>query len=119
VGSQDVLATAYSRLRNNGISQLPVLEDDALVGMLTEKDIIRYVYGKPERMNAKVGQAMQTSFPVVEKSMPIDHLAAHLGDEPYMAVMDGCRFLGLITRADMLNYLRKQPSGEGNQNETI
>jgi len=28
--------------------------------------------------------------------------------QPYAAVMDGENFLGLITRADVLNYLRRQ-----------
>jgi hypothetical protein len=28
--------------------------------------------------------------------------------KPYAAIMDGQDFLGLITRADVLNYLRKQ-----------
>jgi predicted transcriptional regulator len=28
--------------------------------------------------------------------------------QPYAAVMDGDEFLGLITRSDVLNHLRKQ-----------
>jgi cystathionine beta-synthase len=28
--------------------------------------------------------------------------------QPYAAIMDGDDFLGLITRADVLNYLRRQ-----------
>jgi len=31
-----------------------------------------------------------------------------LSVQPYAAVMDGDSFLGLITRSDVLNYLRKQ-----------
>jgi cystathionine beta-synthase len=30
--------------------------------------------------------------------------------QPYAAVMDGEKFLGLITRADVLNFLRRQMS---------
>lgn len=111
VGPDDVLTTAHNRLRNTGISQLPVMEDAVLVGALTEEDIIRFVYGKPSLMTAKVRHAMQTSIPRVDKSLPIDQLAARLENEPYTAVMNGKQFLGLITRADMLNYLRKQHSG--------
>jgi hypothetical protein len=28
--------------------------------------------------------------------------------QPYAAVMDGDQFMGLITRSDVLNHLRKQ-----------
>ena len=51
---------------------------------------------------------MQKSVPRVEKEMQMDQLVERLHSVPYTAVMDGGRFLGLITRSDMLNYLRKQ-----------
>ena len=36
VGPEDVLATAHNRLRNAGFSQLPVMEDERLVGFIDE-----------------------------------------------------------------------------------
>jgi cystathionine beta-synthase len=108
VGPQDLLVTAHNRLRNAGFSQLPVMDGDRLVGVLTEADIIAYVYGQPERMNAPIADAMQTEIHRVEQSMPVDQLVARLRTVPYTAVMDGGRFLGLITRSDVLNHLRKQ-----------
>jgi cystathionine beta-synthase len=33
---------------------------------------------------------------------------AMLHVQPYAAIMDGDEFLGLITRSDVLNYLRRQ-----------
>ncbi len=108
VGPDDVLTTAHNRLRNAGFSQLPVMDGDVLVGVLTEEDIMRFVYGQPKLMEAAVRQAMTTSFSVVEKDFSVRNLVALLGGAPYTAVMDGERFLGLITRADVLNYLRKQ-----------
>ena len=108
VGPGDILTTAHNRLRNAGFSQLPVMEKGRLVGVLTEEDIIHYVYGAPGRMSAPVREAMQTAVPSVDKDMSVDRLVARLASEPFTAVMDGERFLGLITRADVLNYLRRQ-----------
>jgi len=108
VGPQDVLTTAHNRLRNAGFSQLPVMEGDELVGVLTEDDIIRHVFGHPDLMDAHVSEAMQTTFVSVDKDLAINHLVSILHAQPYAAVMDGSQFLGLITRADVLNYLRKQ-----------
>jgi cystathionine beta-synthase len=42
-----VITTAHNRLRNAGFSQLPVMNDDTLVGVITEDDIIRYTFGRP------------------------------------------------------------------------
>ncbi|MBT8079498.1 MAG: pyridoxal-phosphate dependent enzyme [Gammaproteobacteria bacterium] len=108
VGPGDVITTAHNRLRNAGFSQLPVMQDGELVGIITEETILRLVFGKPELMNSPVGKAMQTAFIKLEKDTSMHNLVALLHSQPYAAVMDGDRFLGLITRADVLNHLRKQ-----------
>lgn len=108
VGPTDVVTTAHNRLRNAGFSQLPVMEEGKLVGILTEDDIIRFVFGKPELLNAPVKAAMQTAFIKLDKDTSINNLVAMLHVQPYAAVMDGDQFMGLITRSDVLNHLRKQ-----------
>ena len=108
VGPGDVLATAHNRLRNAGFSQLPVMEHERLVGFIDEDAILRHAFGKPERFNDPVSKAMYRDYPVVRPSLPIPELVAMLESTPYVAVMDDGAFHGLITRADMLNYLRRQ-----------
>jgi len=108
VGPTDILTTAHNRLRNAGFSQLPVMDEGRLVGVVTEDAIIQFVFGKPELMNAPVKDAMQTAFIQLEKDTSINNLVAMLSVQPYAAVMDGDEFIGLITRSDVLNHLRKQ-----------
>ena len=108
VGPGDVLTTAHNRLRNAGISQLPVMEEGSLVGIVDEDAIIQHVFGDPELMNAPVRDAMQSAFIRLDKDTSINNLVAMLHVQPYAAIMEGDRFLGLITRADVLNHLRKQ-----------
>ena len=108
VGPTDVLTTAHNRLRNAGFSQLPVMLDGELVGVVTEETIIRFAFGKPELMNALVQDAMQIEFIRLEKDASLNNLVAMLQVQPYAAVMDNGQFLGLITRSDVLNHLRKQ-----------
>lgn len=59
-------------------------------------------------MNSPVKDAMQTAFIRLDKDTSINNLVAMLHVQPYAAVMDDEQFMGLITRADVLNYLRKQ-----------
>ena len=108
VGPTDVLTTAHNRLRNAGFSQLPVMDEDELVGVVTEDTIMRFVYGKPELMNAPVRDAMESAFIKLDKGESMNNLVAMLRVQPYAAIMDGKAFIGLITRADVLNYLRRQ-----------
>lgn len=108
VGPTDVLTTAHNRLRNAGISQLPVMQEGTLVGVLTEDAIMQFVFGKPELLNSPVSDAMQTAYIQLEKNADLKNLVAMLHVQPYAAVMDGDNFLGLITRSDVLNHLRRQ-----------
>jgi cystathionine beta-synthase len=108
VGPTDLLTTAHNRLRNAGFSQLPVMEEGRLVGVLTEDAILRYVFGRPDLMHAPVRDAMQSAFIQIERDTTVNNLVAMLQVQPYAAVVDDDQFLGLITRSDVLNYLRKQ-----------
>ena len=108
VGPDDVLTTAHNRLRNAGFSQLPVMHEGRPVGVVTEDAIIQFVFGTPEAMNAKVDEAMETAFIKLDKAESVNNLVAMLRVQPYAAIMDGEEFLGLITRSDVLNFLRRQ-----------
>ena len=108
VGPRDILTTAHNRLRNAGFSQLPVMEDGELIGVVTEETIIHFVYGHPELMTANVEEAMETAFIKLDKSESVNNLVAMLRVQPYAAIMDDDEFFGLITRSDVLNYLRRQ-----------
>ena len=108
VGPDDVLTTAHNRLRNAGFSQLPVMHDGELVGVVTEDAIIQFVFGTPDAMNENVDEAMETAFIKLDKAESVNNLVAMLRVQPYAAIMDGEEFLGLITRSDVLNYLRRQ-----------
>lgn len=108
VGPADKLTTAHNRLRNAGFSQLPVMDETRLVGVLTEDAIIRFVFGHPDLMHRPVKDAMQSAFIQLAPDTSINNLVAMLQVQPYAAVVENDQFLGLITRSDVLNYLRKQ-----------
>ena len=101
VGPTDVLTTAHNRLRNAGISQLPVMQNGKLLGVLTEDAIMRFVFGKPELMNAPVEDAMQTAYIQVEKNADLNNLVAMLQVQPYAAVTNTCcRCTQVLSGAD-------------------
>ena len=108
VGPTDVITTAHNRLRNAGFSQLPVMDSGELVGIITEDAIMQFVYGHPDLLNANVEDAMESAFIKLDKGESINNLVAMLSVQPYAAILDDDEFLGLITRSDVLNYLRRQ-----------
>lgn len=108
VGPDDSLLTAYKRMRVNEVSQLPVLESGHLVGLLDESDLLLRVVDEEHRFTDPVRSAMTAKVETVQCSAPIATLLDTF-DRGYVAmVTDGDRFLGIITRIDLLNHLRRR-----------
>jgi cystathionine beta-synthase len=107
VGAQDTLLTAFQRMRVADISQVPVLEVDQVIGILDESDLLLHVHKHPERFRDKVATAMTDRLKTMAPSASLAELLAVL-DRGFVAliVADG-QFFGLITRFDLLNYLRR------------
>ena len=108
VGPGDTLATAHTRMRNNGISQLPVIDGKAFLGAVTEMDLIQAVQRDPLRFTQEVRSALNPNFPRIDARQKPETLASLMEIETAVAIMDGDSFLGLVTRSDMLNRLRLQ-----------
>jgi cystathionine beta-synthase len=108
VGPDEPLANAYKRMKLYDISQLPVITDGKLVGILDESDLLLAVAGAPERFDDAVSDAMETDLTEIDVGAPIEDLMP-IFDRDFVAIVrDGELFLGLITRVDLLNYLRRK-----------
>ncbi|KGM52938.1 cystathionine beta-synthase [Lysobacter concretionis Ko07 = DSM 16239] len=108
VGPDDLLVTAYQRMKLYDVSQLPVMADDQLVGILDESDALLHVYGDEARFRDPVSTAMVSKLDKVDVRAPIEALLP-VFDRGHVAIIaDGDHFLGLITRIDLLNHLRRR-----------
>lgn len=108
VGPNDLLVTAYQRMKLYDVSQLPVMDGDQLVGMVDESDVLLHVYGDESRFRDPVSTAMVSKLDKVDVRSPIESLLPVFDRGHVAIVTDGDRFLGLITRIDLLNYLRRR-----------
>ena len=107
VAPGDSLMQAYRRMRIDDVSQLPVMEDDRLVGIIDESDLLLAVHDAPERFNEPVRSAMVERVETIGPEAGIRDLLPIFARDHVAVVADGTRFIGLITRIDVLNYLRK------------
>jgi cystathionine beta-synthase len=108
VGPNDLLVTAYQRMKLYDVSQLPVMEGDELVGIVDESDVLLHVYGDEARFRDPVSTAMVSKLDRLDVKSPIEALLPVFDRGHVAIVTDGARFLGLITRIDLLNYLRRR-----------
>jgi cystathionine beta-synthase len=108
VGPDDPLNTAYARMKVYDVSQLPVLENDRVVGVIDESDLLVAVFDAPSRFSDPVRSAMSAGVETVPYTAPLRDLLPVFDRGHVVVVLDDSRFLGLITRIDLVNHLRRK-----------
>jgi cystathionine beta-synthase len=108
VGPDEPLANAYSRMKLYDVSQLPVIQNRNIVGFIDESDILLAVAQSNDSFDEPVSSAMVTDLASVDVNDSVDDLMPIFSEDYVAIVKDQGRFLGLITRVDLLNYLRRK-----------
>ncbi|MGK0702832.1 pyridoxal-phosphate dependent enzyme [Yokenella regensburgei] len=104
----DTLATVLARMRLYDISQLPVLEASRVVGIVDEWDLLSHVQGDSQRFGLPVREAMTREVETLDKTAPESALKPIFDRGQVAVVVDNERFLGLITRSDVLTSWRNR-----------
>ena len=108
VGPGDSLLTAYQRMRMADISQVPVIENGRPVGILDESDVLLAVQESEEHFRNPVRTAMTTRLRTLAPSASLADVNRVFDEGLVAMVMDGEQFIGLITRTDLLNFMRRR-----------
>ncbi|MGH8206624.1 MAG: pyridoxal-phosphate dependent enzyme, partial [Steroidobacteraceae bacterium] len=105
---QDSLLQAYRRMRLYDVSQIPVMRDERVIGIVDESDLLMHVHADPARFNDPVSTAMVEKLETIAPDAPVSALLPIFRRDHVAIVASAGRFVGLITRVDLLNYLRRQ-----------
>ena len=108
IGPNELLITAYTRMKLYDVSQLPVMDGHKLVGIVDESDVLMHVHADETRFRDQVSTAMMTNLQKLQVGETIEALLPVFERGHVAIVVDGDDFLGLITRIDLLNYLRRK-----------
>src|SRR5437667_2865451 len=107
VGADDTLLTAFKRMRDSDVSQLPVVDQNGrAMGILDESDVLVKVHRDPLHFNDPVKSAMTDKLETLSPTAKIKDLLDVFDRGRVAIVMEDDRFLGLVTRSDLLSYLR-------------
>ncbi len=108
VRPNDNLRAVFARMRASDVSQLPVVEGDRIVGLVTESDLLGAVLtlGEDKAFDHCVKDIMVTKLETISADAPIRDLVPLFRKDYVAIVMDRERFLGLVTRIDLINYFR-------------
>ncbi len=107
VTSEDNLITTYKRMRMFDVSQLPVVDNGQIAGLIDESDILLGIYEDKDNFQMKVSSVMVTGLETVAPGASIDSIVALFKEDKIAIIADGDTFYGLITRIDLINHLRQ------------
>ena len=107
VGPDDTLLTAFKRMQAADVSQVPVVDARGrAIGILDESDLLVKVHRDSTHFNDVVKSAMTDRLETLPPQANINDLLGVFDRGRVAIVMDDDKFLGLITRTDLLSYLR-------------
>jgi cystathionine beta-synthase len=110
VAPLDRLLVAYSRMKLYDVSQLPVLDGERIVGIVDESDLLIALQTDSGAFQRSVDTIMSQKLTTVQVGDSVESLFPVFERGLVAIVCDGPKFLGLITRIDVLNYLRRKLS---------
>ena len=105
------LAMAIRRMKLYSVSQLAVLDDrDRLAGILDESDVLLALAQDPKAANEPVSAFMVARVETIHPSKSTSDLLPIFRADKVAVVHDGTKYLGLITKIDLINHLRERAS---------
>jgi cystathionine beta-synthase len=110
VGAHDKVRQAVDLLQEHGISQAPVVREAStevsqFIGSIRDRELLDRVFRDPDALQADVAEVMAPPIPAVEWDAQIDEAFAELERAPAVLVAKDGQALGVLTRADLLDFL--------------
>ena len=104
VEPDESIKESIEKMKKFQISQLPVIDDHKLVGLVSESTILEALLKSKAKY---VSEIMQEAPPIVSKAASIELVSNMLKHYPMVLVSKEGKLIGLITKSDLLSKLYK------------
>ena len=102
--SDESLAAAATRMRDNDVSSLAIMQGNQLIGVITERDIVQSVVDGVSASRTRIGRYMTENPATVnldDDSRDVARRMIDLGVR-HLPVVDGGRVVGVVSARDLL-----------------
>ena len=103
VSPDETVDAALTRMSAHSVTQIPVLENNLSVGSIRESHVLALLLKDRDLLDAKVGDVMDPSFPVVDADASFAEIKNKLTKSPAVLIEDFKRITAIITRSDVLD----------------
>lgn len=102
---QDGVQQIIALMKTHGISQLPVLDGERLIGIISEVDLLKALLEDPASVDRPVAGLVDQNFVLVPAGTPVRRLAAIFAEGKVALVQEGGRLLAVITKIDLIEHV--------------
>jgi cystathionine beta-synthase len=113
VHPQETVGSAIAILREYGVSQMPVVQQEPpvmaaeVVGAVHERDLLDAVFADRAALDRTLADHMSAPLPTVGSGEALAVAMAVLEAASAMLVLDDGKPVGILTRSDLLGYLAR------------
>ena len=100
----DTVNYAAKLMRENDISQIPIIENDRCIGSLSDKTIVRNL--NSINTSTRVKEFMDDPFPVISCNDDINLVKTLLEYHQAVLISENGKIIGILTKSDLLNLLK-------------
>jgi len=95
-------------MKKHGISQLPVLDGEKLIGIISESDLVNALLNDPENLDRPIAGLVDQNYVVVPPETPVGRLASIFSEGKVALVQEGGTIRGLVTKIDLIDHMAGQ-----------
>ena len=101
----DRVREIIERLKIHDISQMPVLSDGKLIGMINESTLLTYLAAPGHTVEDAIAPTINRQATTVAPDLPAASLMSLFGGAQALVVVEGERVLGILTKLDLIEFL--------------
>lgn len=103
INKSDSLELAIKLMKKQGISQIPVMEQQQVCGLITENVILEKTIASSGKISqVKIGEVMIDAPPIIPPATGLRTVLELLRDSPTVLVMEKGQLKGIITKSNVL-----------------
>jgi cystathionine beta-synthase len=99
---------AVDLMREHNISQVPVIEADAVVGSISETRILDILVSDPQAKMKPVAEYMEKPFPVISVDASLEEIAHNMDHRTPAILVKHPTGFDIITKSDLIFFLTKK-----------
>jgi acetoin utilization protein AcuB len=109
IGVDQSIVAARQLMRQHGIRHLVVLRGGKLVGLVSDRDLLRVAVGDVDLSAVRVEEAMTEDVFAVGPLMPLEQVLTEMADHKYgsVVVLAAQRVVGVFTMVDVARCFAK------------